>query len=182
MYIKNTELCFIFAQHYTLLCNRFATNTSIIHPISCIQDNTWIFPHERLVIDAARSAKSFEEAIKLVNNAAQIVFRDACSTPDLYEQLAIGRTTLAAACHDFDDNETFAISHTQHYLHEGSFYKVHPLNPKANEIAENVALDARRQLCLERMAYAAASNYAGKRETGIQADVLARLLTICAPL
>jgi hypothetical protein len=130
----------------------------------------------RRVIDAAMATGSFNEAREMASDAAQEVFRDACSDPDMYEQLAIGRTAIAAACHDFEDEETFAICHALHYLHEGSFYKVHPINAKANEIAKSIALDARKGLCLEQMAYAAASSYAGKIEMGIQAEVLGRLL------
>jgi len=131
----------------------------------------------RLVIDAAMTAGSFKEAKELARGAAQGVFINACSEPDMYEQLAIGRTAIAAACHDFEDHEAFAICHTLNYLHEGSFYKVHPLNAKADEIAKDVALDARKKLNLEQMAYAAASSYAGNFEKSIQTDTLARLLT-----
>ncbi|WP_319581978.1 hypothetical protein [uncultured Pseudodesulfovibrio sp.] len=131
----------------------------------------------RRVIDAAMAAGSFEEAKALASDAAQGVFREACSDPDMYEQLAIGRTAIAAAYHDFEDEETFATCHALHYLHEGSFYKVHPINAKADEIAKSIALDARKGLCLEQMAYTAASSYAGKIEMGIQADVLGRPLT-----
>ena len=130
----------------------------------------------RRVIDSAMAAGSFDEARELARDAAQAFFRDACSDPDMYEQLAIGRTAIAAACHDFEDHEAFAICHALHYLHEGSFYKAHPINDKANEIAKIIALDARKQLSLEQMAYAAASSYAGNVEMGIQADVLGRLL------
>ena len=94
----------------------------------------------------------------------------------MFEQLAIGRTAIAAACHDFEDHEAFAICHALHYLHEGSFYKIHPIQAKADEIAKVVALDARKKLNLEQMAYAAASSYAGNVEMGIQADVLRQLL------
>ncbi|WFS63401.1 hypothetical protein LF599_04350 [Pseudodesulfovibrio thermohalotolerans] len=130
----------------------------------------------RRVIGAATAAGSFEEAKELAHNAAQGVFRDACSDPDMYEQLAIGRTAIAAACHDFDDQATFAVCHALHYLHEGSFYKVHPINPKADAIARSVALDARRGLCLEQTAYAAAAGHAGRIERNVQAEVLRRLL------
>jgi len=131
----------------------------------------------RLVIDTAMAAGSFDEARELARDAAQAFFRDACSDPDMYEQLAIGRTAIAAACHDFEDHEAFAICHSLHYLHEGSFYKVRPLNQKADEIAKSVALDARKGLSLEQMAYAAASFSAGNHEMGIQTDVLSQLLT-----
>jgi len=130
----------------------------------------------RLVIDAAMAVESFDEARELARDAAQAFFRDACSDPDMYEQLTIGRTAIAAACHDFEDHEAFAICHTLHYLHEGSLYKVHPINVKADEIAKGVALNARKKLSLEQMAYAAAGSYAGNVETSIQADVLGRLL------
>ena len=131
----------------------------------------------RRVIDSAMAAGSFDEARELARDAAQAFFRDACSDPDMYEQLAIGRTAIAAACHDFEDHEAFAICHALHYLHEGSFYKVRPLNQKADEIAKSVALDARKGLSLEQMAYAAASFSAGNHEMGIQTDVLSQLLT-----
>ena len=130
----------------------------------------------RLVIDAAMAAGSFEGSKKKAHEAARRVFKDACSDPDMYEQLAIGRTAIAAACHDFEAQETFAICHALHGLHEGSFYKVHPINPKADEVAKGIALEARRQLCLERLAYAAASGYAEEIEIGIQAEVLTQLL------
>ncbi|EGB16345.1 hypothetical protein DND132_3142 [Pseudodesulfovibrio mercurii] len=130
----------------------------------------------RRVIDAAMVAGSFEEAKGLAHDAAQGVFRDACSDPDMYEELAIGRTAIAAACHDFQDEDTFAICHALYHFHEGSFYKVHPLNQNADEITRKIALDARNGLCLEQMAYPAASRYAGKAETGILAEVLGRLL------
>ncbi|XXJ18870.1 hypothetical protein ACR42D_04795 [Desulfovibrio caledoniensis] len=131
----------------------------------------------RRVIDAAMAAESFEEARELAHNAARGVFRDACSNPDMFEQLAIGRAAIAAACQDFENEETFAICHALHYLHEGSFYKVHPINVKADEMAKRVALDARKGLSLEQMAYATASSYVGSVEMGIQSDVLGRLLT-----
>jgi len=63
------------------------------------------------------------------------------------------------------------------HLHEGSFYKVHPINQKADEIAMSAALDARKNICLEQMAYGAASGYAGRVEIDIQTDVLASLLS-----
>ncbi|CCH48362.1 hypothetical protein [Pseudodesulfovibrio piezophilus] len=131
----------------------------------------------RLVIDTAMAAGSFDEARDLARDAAQGVFRDACSDPDMYEQLAIGRTAIATACHDFEDHEAFAICHALHDLHEGSFYKIHPINAKANEIAKIVALAARKKLSLEQMAYAAASGYAGNVEMGIQTDVLSHFLS-----
>ncbi|SOB59844.1 conserved protein of unknown function [Pseudodesulfovibrio profundus] len=130
----------------------------------------------RRVIDAAITPKSFEESSKKAHEVARRVFKDACSDPDMYEQLAIGKTAIAAACHDFEDQETFAICHVLHRLHEGSFYKVHPTNTKADEIAKNVALDARKGLCFEQMAYAAASSRAGRVEMNLQANVLARFL------
>ena len=123
------------------------------------------------------TTKSFEESKELAHQAVKRVFKDACSDPDMYEQLAIGKTAIAAACHDFEDQETFAICHALHGLHEGSFYKVHPIHPKADEIAKGVVLGARKQLCLERMAYAAANSYAGEVEIGIQTEVLGQLLT-----
>lgn len=132
----------------------------------------------RRVIDAAMAAELFGKAKALASDAAQGVFRDACSDPNMYEQLAIGRTAIAAACHDFEDHEAFAICHALHYLHEGSFYKIHPINAKADEIAKDVALDARKKLNLEQMAYAAASCYAGNVEMGFQENALARLLAL----
>jgi len=130
----------------------------------------------RRVIEAVMAARTYDEAQRLAKDAAQGFFRDACARPDLYEQLAIGRTTLAVTCYDFEDHDTFAICHALHYLHEGSFHKVYPLRPKADEIAKRVALDARKQLCLEQVADAAVGSYAGERETQAQAKVLARLL------
>lgn len=126
----------------------------------------------RLMIDAAMAAISFEEAESLAHESAQRVFKDACSAPDMYEQLAIGRTAVAATCHDFEDHETFALCHARHYLHEGSFYKVHPINQRTDGIAKGVALN----VCLEQLAYAAACSYAGDIEMAVQADVLGRLL------
>ena len=130
----------------------------------------------RHVIDTAKAARSFDEARYLARDAAQGVFRDAGSDPDMYEQLAIGRTAIAAACHDFEDHEAFAICHALHYLHQGSFYKFHPINGKADKIAKDVALDARKKLNLEQMAYATAASYAGKIEMSIQTEALGRLL------
>lgn len=88
------------------------------------------------------------------------------------EALASADEDIAAAS-DFEHHEAYAL----HYLHEGSFYKTHPINAKADEIAKEVALDARRKLSLEQMAYAVAGSYAGNVEMGIQAIALGRLLT-----
>ncbi|BDQ38867.1 hypothetical protein SYK_32270 [Pseudodesulfovibrio nedwellii] len=131
----------------------------------------------RLVIEAVQAAESFEEARTLALNAAQKFFISSCEYPDLYEYLAIGRVAIAAASYDFDEQETLALCHTLHYLHNGSFYKVHPINAKANEIAEKVALSVRKQLDIEQLVYAAASSYARKCEEDVQAEVLARLLS-----
>jgi hypothetical protein len=131
----------------------------------------------RQVIESVMPARTYDEAYRMGQDAAQGFFRNACERPDLYEQLAIGRTTLAAACHDFEDHDTFIISHALYYLHEVSFYETYPLNPDADRIAKRVALDARKQLHLDMVAYAAAGSYAGEREADAQAEVLARLLS-----
>jgi len=131
----------------------------------------------RQTIEAVQPAESFEEANEIARKSTQSFFIKSCERPDLYEQLAIGRVAIAAACHDFDEQETLALCHTLHYLHEGSFYKFHPINAKANMIAEQVALNVRKQIGIEQLAYAAASSYARKCEESIQADVLGRLLS-----
>jgi len=131
----------------------------------------------RLMIDSAMATGSFDEAKALASEAALGMFRDACSDPDMYEQLAIGRTAIAAACHDFEDEEVFAICHALHYLHEGSFYKLHPINAKADKLVDKVALRVRRQLDIEQLVYTTASSYARKCQEGVQTEVLARLLS-----
>lgn len=131
----------------------------------------------RRVIESVLPAKTYKEALRLAEGAAQGFFKDACSAPDLYEQLAIGRVTLATTCHDFDDQATFAVCNALHYLHDGSFYEIYPLNPNADGIAKEVALDARKQLYLAQVADAAAGSFAWERETEDQSMVLARLLS-----
>ncbi|WP_272700885.1 hypothetical protein [Desulfovibrio sp. Fe33] len=131
----------------------------------------------RRVIESILPAKTYEEALRQAKNAAQEFFKDACSAPDLYEQLAIGRVTLTATCHDFDDQATFTVCHALHYLLDENFHKAHPLNPKADGIAKEVALDARKQLYLAQVADAAAGSFAWERETEDQSMVLARLLS-----